>query len=66
MLIKHLTIHFTLKKSKHFTIKDSKKNAGVDILQFNVQFCLVTGRPVNANALPESPKPLLWLKHGAR
>jgi hypothetical protein len=30
----------------------------VDILHINVQFCLVIGRRVNANAFPELPKPL--------
>jgi hypothetical protein len=36
----------------------SFKEAGVDILHFNVQFCLVTGRRVNACTSPDVPEPL--------
>jgi hypothetical protein len=36
----------------------SFKEAGVDSFHFNVQFCLMIGRRVNACASPDWPKPL--------
>jgi hypothetical protein len=49
-------LHSNLRVNVQFG--QSSKEAGVDSLHFNVQFCLMIGRRVNACASPDWPKPL--------